>query len=57
MQTLTDRGGSKVVAKETSLTDSGKRGFGQQLQDFREYFSEWKHAKVLIATSMCWFLL
>jgi PHS family inorganic phosphate transporter-like MFS transporter len=57
VQALTGRGGSKVVAKETSLTDGGKRGFGRQIQDFREYFSEWRHAKVLFATSMSWFLL
>ncbi|KAJ6483258.1 major facilitator superfamily domain-containing protein [Mycena sanguinolenta] len=26
-------------------------------QEFLHYFSEWRHAKLLIGTSMCWFLL
>jgi len=26
-------------------------------KDFLKYFSEWKHAKLLIGTSSCWFLL
>ncbi|RFU33045.1 hypothetical protein B7463_g3310, partial [Scytalidium lignicola] len=46
----------KYVAKETSLTDSSKRGYGTQWHDFRVYFSKWKHAKVLFAISMAWFL-
>lgn len=25
--------------------------------DFIKYFSEWRHAKLLIGTCMCWFLL
>lgn len=45
------------VAKDTSLTDSNKRGLHEQIQDFREYFGCWKHAKVLFATCMTWFLL
>lgn len=45
------------VAEETSLTRNGKRGLRQQFQDFKEYFSHWKHAKVLFAVSMSWFLL
>jgi len=28
-----------------------------QLAEFIAYFSEWKHAKLLIGTCMCWFLL
>ncbi|KIM97271.1 hypothetical protein OIDMADRAFT_44114 [Oidiodendron maius Zn] len=46
----------KYVAKETSLTDHSKRGYAAQWHDFQIYFSEWKHAKVLFATSMSWFL-
>ncbi|EXJ77962.1 hypothetical protein A1O3_09121 [Capronia epimyces CBS 606.96] len=46
----------KYVAQETSLKADGKRGVKQQFQDFREYFSQWKHAKVLFAVSMSWFL-
>jgi PHS family inorganic phosphate transporter-like MFS transporter len=34
-----------------------KRGFNEQWKDFREYFSEWRHAKVLFATAASWFLL
>ncbi|KAH8697400.1 major facilitator superfamily domain-containing protein [Talaromyces proteolyticus] len=33
-----------------------KRGLKEQWKDFRIYFSEWKHAKVLFATAASWFL-
>ncbi|KAJ5863923.1 uncharacterized protein N7529_005839 [Penicillium soppii] len=33
-----------------------KRGFQDQWNDFREYFGQWKHAKVLFATAAAWFL-
>lgn len=46
----------EFVAKETSLTAKGKRGLREQFHDFREYFSEWKHARTLIAVSGTWFL-
>ncbi|KAK7892529.1 hypothetical protein LTR67_007626 [Exophiala xenobiotica] len=46
----------QYVAKETSLKHNGQRGLHQQWQDFREYFSDWKHAKVLFGVSMAWFL-
>ncbi|OAP59226.1 hypothetical protein AYL99_06524 [Fonsecaea erecta] len=46
----------QYVAEETSLKKDGKRGLRDQFRDFREYFSEWRHAKVLFAVSMCWFL-
>ncbi|KIX03320.1 uncharacterized protein Z518_06872 [Rhinocladiella mackenziei CBS 650.93] len=46
----------QYVAEETSLKADGKRGLKQQFQDFREYFSQWKHAKVLFAVSAAWFL-
>jgi PHS family inorganic phosphate transporter-like MFS transporter len=44
------------VAKDTSLIDPTKRNYGTQVREFREYFSEWRHAKVLFATSASWFL-
>jgi hypothetical protein len=34
-----------------------KRGFTTQWKEFREYFSQWRHAKVLFATAASWFLL
>ncbi|KAK7676468.1 hypothetical protein QCA50_014513 [Cerrena zonata] len=40
-----------VAAKE--LLDAKKNHF----KEFLEYFSEWRHLKQLIGTSMCWFLL
>ncbi|OQD81297.1 hypothetical protein PENANT_c028G09114 [Penicillium antarcticum] len=33
-----------------------KRGFSEQWRDFREYFREIRHAKVLFATAASWFL-
>jgi hypothetical protein len=45
------------VAKDTSLTSSDKRGLREQFKDFRVYFGCWKHAKALIGTAGCWFLL
>ncbi|KAJ5980334.1 hypothetical protein N7481_007632, partial [Penicillium waksmanii] len=33
-----------------------KRDLKQQWRDFREYFGDWKHARVLFATSAAWFL-
>ncbi|KAJ6079222.1 hypothetical protein N7467_008975 [Penicillium canescens] len=33
-----------------------KRGFTEQWKDFREYFNEVRHAKVLFATAASWFL-
>lgn len=47
----------KYVATETSLTSGGGRGLKDQFRDFRVYFSEWRHVKVLFATCACWFLL
>jgi hypothetical protein len=34
-----------------------KRSLAKQMQDFVEYFREWRHAKVLFTTSATWFLL
>jgi PHS family inorganic phosphate transporter-like MFS transporter len=44
-----------VVATETSLAKSSGRNLRKQFQDFREYFSEFKHAEVLFATCASWF--
>ncbi|ERT01389.1 hypothetical protein HMPREF1624_02635 [Sporothrix schenckii ATCC 58251] len=45
----------EYVGADASL-QRGHRGLTQQLRDFREYFAEWKHAKVLFATCSTWFL-
>ena len=47
----------KYVATETGLVGKDKRGLRQQLQDFREYFAVWKHARTLFAVFASWFLL
>lgn len=47
----------KYVARETGLFGKDKRGLGNQFKDFREYFSQWKHARTLFAVSASWFLL
>ncbi|KAJ5487395.1 hypothetical protein N7530_001695 [Penicillium desertorum] len=36
-------------------TSGKKRTFKKQWEDFCEYFSHWKHAKVLLATTGSWF--
>ncbi|KAI1432949.1 inorganic phosphate transporter [Xylaria sp. CBS 124048] len=46
----------KYVANETSVTNINKRGISEQFRDFKEYFSEWRHARVLMATALSWFL-
>lgn len=45
------------VSKQTEAEQADKRGVKEQFHDFAVYFSEWKHAKVLLATSASWFLL
>ena len=45
------------VAEEKPMKKDGKRGVSRQLQDFRDYFSHCKHAKILLGISMCWFPL
>ena len=47
----------KYVATETGLIAKNKRGLGQQFEDFRVYFSDWKHARTLFAVCASWFLL
>jgi hypothetical protein len=46
---------SDVQDSHASTTE--KRGLKDQLEDFKIYFGEWKHAKVLFAVSAVWFLL
>ena len=48
---------TKYVSRETGLIGKDKRGLAKQLQDFREYFVDWKHARTLFAVSAAWFLL
>ncbi|KLO16414.1 inorganic phosphate transporter [Schizopora paradoxa] len=50
-----------VDAKRTN-SDVARRAVVQpkkrtHFREFLTYFSEWRHAKILIGTSMCWFLL
>lgn len=47
----------QYVSTETGLVGKDKRGLGEQLKDFREYFSDPKHARTLFAVSAAWFLL
>lgn len=47
----------QYVAKDTGLIGADKRGLKQQFQDYRFYFSNWKHARTLFAVSASWFLL
>lgn len=35
------------------MADVVRTGF----EEFIKYFSEWRHAKLLVGTCMCWFLL
>lgn len=46
----------KYVATETGLVGKDVRGLKQQSEDFRIYFSKWKHARTLFAVSASWFL-
>ncbi|OQE23954.1 hypothetical protein PENFLA_c010G10861 [Penicillium flavigenum] len=46
----------KYVLKETNTEKVDERGLKEQFRDFAVYFSEWKHAKALFATSASWFL-
>ncbi|KAG6906723.1 hypothetical protein DXG01_012413 [Tephrocybe rancida] len=51
----------KEVASDTTTQDSEEPEFAVQkkahFKDFLVYFSEWRHAKLLIGTCMTWFLL
>ncbi|KAL0065410.1 hypothetical protein AAF712_007619 [Marasmius tenuissimus] len=43
---------------EAIATKKEKAHFGgEELEEFLRYFSEWRHLKLLIGTSVCWFLL
>ncbi|KAF9256591.1 phosphate transporter [Marasmius fiardii PR-910] len=47
------KGSSSEGAPEQPADKKGKAHF----REFIQYFSEWRHAKLLIGTSVCWFLL
>ncbi|KAL2872004.1 major facilitator superfamily domain-containing protein [Aspergillus lucknowensis] len=55
---------ARLTIGETSpyqhyVADQGagrKRGLKEQWADFHDYFKEWRHARVLFATSAAWFL-
>lgn len=58
----------KNEATETTVTAPSTEGEGKgpkhaviakkaHAQDFIDYFSEWRHARILIGTCLCWFLL
>jgi MFS transporter, PHS family, inorganic phosphate transporter len=63
------RDGSIVVEDKDNMTSSGEDideatappelvvKKKAHFKEFLEYFSEWEHAKLLIGTCMCWFLL
>ncbi|CZR68276.1 uncharacterized protein PAC_18175 [Phialocephala subalpina] len=46
----------KYVEDHSTAPDGNTRGLRQHWIDFRDYFSDIRHAKVLFATSACWFL-
>ncbi|KAF7354234.1 MFS inorganic phosphate transporter [Mycena venus] len=55
-----DSHSAEVPAKKEGLYDAHTAEVVQKKAHFREflsYFSEWRHAKMLIGTCMCWFLL
>jgi PHS family inorganic phosphate transporter-like MFS transporter len=47
----------QYVQKRDESLGKDKRGIKDQLQDFRAYFGQRSHAKVLFAVSAVWFLL
>jgi PHS family inorganic phosphate transporter-like MFS transporter len=47
----------QYVQKRDESLGKDKRRLRDQIQDFKTYFSDWKHAKVLFAVSAVWFLL
>ncbi|KAG7091981.1 hypothetical protein E1B28_008369 [Marasmius oreades] len=61
-------GGSERASGSSEIKESESRSSGEspevvikkekaQIREFIHYFSEWRHAKLLIGTSFCWFLL
>ncbi|KAL1878542.1 hypothetical protein VTK73DRAFT_7883 [Phialemonium thermophilum] len=44
------------VSHESESGNGDSRDYKTQWHDFRVYFSEWRHAKVLFATAFGWFL-
>ncbi|KNZ79493.1 putative metabolite transporter C2H8.02 [Termitomyces sp. J132] len=55
---LTDSPTSTVADDEPSQDNEKEKENGRShFRDFVIYFSEWRHAKILIGTCVCWFLL
>ncbi|KAH0586683.1 hypothetical protein H2248_007899 [Termitomyces sp. 'cryptogamus'] len=55
---LTDSPTSTVANDEPSQDNEKEKENGRShFRDFVIYFSEWRHAKILIGTCVCWFLL
>ncbi|KAJ6566585.1 MFS general substrate transporter [Mycena capillaripes] len=51
---------AEQAAKKAALNDAHTVEVVEKkahIREFLEYFSEWRHAKLLIGTCMCWFLL
>ncbi|KAI0783511.1 major facilitator superfamily domain-containing protein [Abortiporus biennis] len=46
-----------IEEKAVPLAQQAKLGQKAHWKEFVHYFSEWRHAKHLIGTSVCWFLL
>ncbi|KAF4584548.1 hypothetical protein EYR38_001777 [Pleurotus pulmonarius] len=59
LQSTSDASANEVNVKSSNKDDeiSGKVVKKAQFREFLHYFSEWRHAKLLIGTCMCWFLL
>ncbi|KIM60389.1 hypothetical protein SCLCIDRAFT_1216846 [Scleroderma citrinum Foug A] len=49
--------GVKVSSSSDRSYEEDKPKEKAHFREFIEYFSEWRHAKVLIGTCVCWFLL
>lgn len=49
--------GDSRIVKETNDGPSNSQKLAKFKVSFIEYFSQWRNLKVLIGTSMCWFLL
>ncbi|KAG6886793.1 hypothetical protein C0992_002352 [Termitomyces sp. T32_za158] len=46
-----------VAATDSEASSQNREQGKSHLKDFLLYFSEWRHAKILIGTCACWFLL
>ncbi|PCH40593.1 MFS inorganic phosphate transporter [Wolfiporia cocos MD-104 SS10] len=48
---------TSTVTPPASVVHEPAHGKGSHFAEFFRYFSEWRHAKVLLATCTCWFLV